>query len=232
MTENYSALDVGVLEWRPEQEIILGNNNKSQNSQEEAPVSTQTVKEYLIFKWHQYQVSNRKEKSKILDEIQGNTTMHRGAIIRLMNRKSKPEFRRGKGQSVNRYSDKSRVLLVGLWRDMGYLGSVRFKAAIPLWIGKWEHKELDAYILQELKMMSTSTIERILKPEKAKLRRRLNTGTKPSMSKIKTEVPIRDLGEEITEPGHCEVDCVAHCGIVHRGHASSSARRSEVTSIC
>jgi len=99
-----------------------------------------------------------------------------------------------------------------MWKDMGYLGARRMKAAIPKWIGKWENPNADDLVRGELKMMSESTIERSLKEEKARFRRLRNTGTKRSTSKIKTVIPIRDLGFEPTEPGHCEIDCVAHCG--------------------
>ncbi|MCI5127130.1 MAG: hypothetical protein D3907_01240, partial [Candidatus Electrothrix sp. AUS3] len=156
---------------------------------------------------------NRALKSKLIDEVQKNTGMHRKSILRLMNKKSKPQFKRGKGKSINSYSDEAKKLLIDLWVAMGRLGAVRMKAAIPLWIGSWKHKGLDNdYVKFELKSMSASTIERALKAEKAKHKRLLNTGTKPSASKSKVAIPIRDLENQPTEVGHCEIDCVAHCG--------------------
>jgi predicted DNA-binding transcriptional regulator AlpA len=109
-------------------------------------VSTQAVNEYLALIWEQYQVANSKFKSLLLDEVVKNTGLHRKAIIRLMNKKSAPLFRRGKGKSVNSYSKTAKKLLTKLWVDMGRLGSVRMKAAIPLWINNWKHKELDDYV--------------------------------------------------------------------------------------
>ena len=211
ITENHRALDVEGW-WQPEQGRILVNNDKNQNIPEVSPVSIQATREYLILLWKQYQGASKGLKSQLLDEVVKNTGMHRGSAVRLMSRTAEPEFKRGKGASVNSYSDKSKRLLKVLWKDMGYLGAVRLKPAILLWIKFWNHPDLDDYTVHELKQMSASTIERNLKEEKAKLRRRLNTGTKSIANKMKTLIPIRALGVMPLEPGHCEIDCVAHCG--------------------
>ncbi len=67
-------------------------------------------------------------------------------------------------------------------------------------------------IKNELLRMSAKSIDRFLVPAKADLKRRQNTGTKRGVIRLKTEVPIRDLAHTPTEPGHCEIDTVAHCG--------------------
>lgn len=176
-------------------------------------MSIQAIHEYLALIWAQYQEASKKVKTQLLDEIEKNVKMHRKASIRLMNSKTEPAFARGKGKSVNAYSDKSKTLLKKLWVDMGRMGSVRMKAAIPEWIDDWKCKDLlDDYTIFELKRMSASTIERTLKKDRADFRRQHNSGTKPSQSRIKTLIPIRDLEFQPKEPGHCEIDCVAHCG--------------------
>ena len=175
-------------------------------------MSIQAVREYLALLWGQYQGASKRSKSKLLDEIVRNTGMHRGSVKRLMKRATVPTFRRGTGASVNSYSDKAVRLLKVLWKDMGYMGAVRLQAAIQQWLKYWKQSEMDDHVFHELKQMSASTIERTLKKEKANLRRRTNTGTKSTKSKIKTLIPIRDLGVKPTIPGHCEIDCVAHCG--------------------
>ena len=92
------------------------------------------------------------------------------------------------------------------------MGAIRMKAAVQAWLINWKHSEIDDYTFHELKQMGASTLERELKKDKANLRRRLNTGTVPGKSKMKTLIPIRELGVMPTVPGHCEIDCVAHCG--------------------
>jgi hypothetical protein len=203
--------DMG-LKRRPEQGKIWEIHHKIPNFPEETPVSIQAVHEYLALIWAQYQEASKKVKSQLLDEIEKNVGMHRKASIRLMNSKKEPSFARGKGKSVNAYSDKSKILLKKLWVDMGRLGSVRMKAAISEWIDRWKCKDLDDYTVFEIKQMSASTIERTLKKSRTDFRRQRNTGTKPSQSKMKTLIPIRDFEFQPEVPGHCEIDCVAHCG--------------------
>lgn len=175
-------------------------------------MSAQAVREYIILIWFQYQNASKARKSDLIDEVAKNTGLHRGSVKRILGRRQKPAFKRGKGKSINAYTDASKRFLKELWKDMGYLGAVRMQSAIASWIDKWQHPDLDDRSRMELRQMSASTIERALKDEKAKLRRRLNMGTKGGESKFKTIVPVRDLEHRPEVPGHCEIDCVAHCG--------------------
>jgi hypothetical protein len=190
----------------------LDTYQNTQKTREVSLVSIQAVREYLALVWRQYQVASKGGKSELLNEIVKNVGLHRGSAKRLMNRRTEPKFRRGKGVSVNAYGNKSRQLLVALWKDMGYLGAVRMKGAIGQWLKFWKHPDLDDYTHHELKLMSASTLERILRKEKAQWRRRSNTGTQRAAGKVKTLIPIRDLAVKPDKPGHCEIDCVAHCG--------------------
>jgi hypothetical protein len=208
---NLKTPDIGLL-GQPEKEKIWDISHNSPVFPEVSLVSIQAIQEYLALLWHQYQDASRPVKSKILDEIEKNVKMHRKAAIRLMNKPEEPIFARGKGKSVNSYSDKSKALLKAFWEEQGRLGGVRTKASIPIWIDKWDKADMDDLTRFELLSMSESTVERTLKKPKAEFRRRQNTGTKPGTSKVKTLIPIRDLEFEPQEPGHCEIDCVAHCG--------------------
>ena len=63
----------------------------------------------------------------------------------------------------------------------------------------------------DLKAMRASTVDRILKPFRASLRRQQNTGTKPGRL-LKNIIPVKPLDFNITKPGAIEADSVAHCG--------------------
>jgi hypothetical protein len=76
------------------------------------------------------------------------------------------------------------------------------------------HGELDvsAGISKQLGEMSAATIDRLLKPYKAKAMRRPVSTTRPG-SLLKRSIPIRTFTDwEETVPGFLEVDLVAHCG--------------------
>jgi hypothetical protein len=95
---------------------------------------------------------------------------------------------------------------------MGYMCGFRMKAALPQWLPFYDHKACTETIREELLMMSSSTISQYLVEERAKLRRKMNTRIHRGVRKFITQVPIRDLEVSPSSPGHCEVDCVAHCG--------------------
>ena len=76
----------------------------------------------------------------------------------------------------------------------------------------YEHKDFNSELRSELLAMSTSTIHRYLADARSALRRKENCGTRKGPNKHIASVPIRPLGEMPQVPGHCEIDCVAHCG--------------------
>ena len=196
-------------EWR-----IVVFNHESKQKHEDEPVSTQTIREYLECLWKQYQKADRKTRGAILDEISRNLGIHRKSATRLMCRRYAPRSLQGfKGGRKRRYSELAKRHLERLWRAMGFMWPQRMKAALKDWLPHDDHPECSESVKVELLQMSASTIGRLLKEARAELRRRLNTGTKRAVRRFVTEVPLRNLGETPPQmPGHCEVDCVAHCG--------------------
>jgi hypothetical protein len=180
---------------------------------EVALVSTQAKREYLKVLWERYKKVSRKERSEILDEIVRNLAMHRKSAVRLMSRPYSPRIFQGfKGGRQRKYSSDAKKHLERLWRQMGYMGPVRMKAALPQWVPFDESPDCSESVRGEILRMSESTIRRLLTEERAALRRKMNTGTYRGVRKFITKVPIRDLGKTPEEVGHCEIDCVAHCG--------------------
>jgi hypothetical protein len=181
--------------------------------QEINPVSAQAIREYLELLWKQYQKSSKRARSIILSELERNLGLHRKSATRLMGRNYPPRSLQGfKGGRRRRYSERARHHLERLWRAMGYMWPLRMKAALPDWLAHDDSRDCDAEVRQELLAMSASTIGRLLETARNELRRKMNTGTRRGLRKYVTEVPIRNLGSTPQEPGHCEVDCVAHCG--------------------
>jgi len=200
-----------MVEGRPEWQILVGL--QTTKIPEVSPVSITAVREYVALLWAEYQEARRRRRSEILDELCRNLNIHRKSATRLMNAAVAPKLERGKGSGGRAvYSAQSRAALKVLWREIGYIGAARLKAAIPEWLPFFESVICDEAIRSELVRMSSATIERVLKNEKATLRRRLNTGTTRTKSRHLTQVPIKNFTQTPTQPGHCEVDCVAHCG--------------------
>jgi hypothetical protein len=173
-------------------------------------VGLDAVRQYIALLWRRYQsLKCREDKSIVLDELCRNLQIHRKSAIRLMTAESVPTLRRSPAARRFVYSEWAKEHLRRLWRKMGYLGSVRLAAALPDWLP--HYGECTVEIKGELLAMSARTIERILRDDKAALRRRMNTGTKRAKLLV-TSVPLRDFDFTPGTPGHVEADTVCHCG--------------------
>lgn len=91
--------------------------------------------------------------------------------------------------------------------------SKKLKAALPLWLPFYDtaYEPLSPDIKAQLLSMSPATIDRLLKPVRAKAGRKGLCGTRPG-SLLKNQIPIRTHHWDITQPGFMEADTVAHCG--------------------
>ena len=185
-------------------------DQEQQLTQGVTPVTIQSIREYVHRLWDQYQVAGRRTKSAILDELERNLGIHRKSANRLMTSEQAPSLGRSKGNRKRHYCESCIALLRQAWREMGYCNSKLLRAGLDGWLPFFDN--IDEIIKSKLLKMAASTMDIHLKDDKAKLRRRLNTGTRKSKSRHVTLVPIRDLENRPTEIGHCEVDLVAHCG--------------------
>ena len=103
--------------------------------------------------------------------------------------------------------------LTKIWLSTNQMCSKKLKAALPIWLPFYEAEycQLSEEAKNKLLVISASTIDRLLKPNKAKFKRQGLCGTKPG-SLLKNQIPIRTDNWDITKPGFCEADTVAHCG--------------------
>lgn len=158
-----------------------------------------------------YLKGNRATKKLILDELCHLKNCHRKHAIRLMTRtaigyRDKPSGRKKIYNSVNLSE-----ALKHLWLASDQMCGARLKAAIPLWL---PHFEMNPPLSNEDKLklltMSERTINRLLKPFRARYPKRLG-GTKPG-SLLKNQIAIKTDQWDESSPGFVEGDTVAHCG--------------------
>ena len=98
-------------------------------------MTTSAIREYVALLWGEYQGAKRQRRGEILDELSRNLTIHRKSATRLMNDKTAPKLARGKGSGGRPvYSAQSRAALKVVWKDTGYIGAARLKAALPEWL--------------------------------------------------------------------------------------------------
>src|SRR5580704_12935108 len=115
------------------------------------------------------------------------------------------------------YSQEAFYNLRKLWQLMGEMGSKKMKAALPEWIGFYEAEDFSESIKAELLKMSPATMDRNLKIFKVVAKRKRQTGTKPGNPLLKKIIPLKTFDWMVTEPGHTEMDTVAHCGFSMTG---------------
>lgn len=162
-----------------------------------------------------YKRATRREKSFILNEFCLTCGYHRKHAIRLLRTfkrftKPKPK-KRGKPSIYNKPSITEP--LKRIWLAANLPCSKRFKAIIPLWLPGYakEYGALELDVIKALRQISPPTIDRILKPIRAKHRTRGRCTTKPG-TLLRRQIPIKTNQWDETRPGFVEADTVAHCG--------------------
>jgi hypothetical protein len=159
-----------------------------------------------------YAKADRVGKGRILDEFCAVCEFHRKHAIRLLGHSGpRPGKRAGRPP---RYADPALLsVLRRIWLACDQMCSKRLKAALPLWLPHYEtsYGRLPEPLKARLLALSAATIDRLLKPLRARLGRRGLTGTKPG-TLLKTQIPLRTNHWDITRPGFLEADTVAHCG--------------------
>jgi hypothetical protein len=159
-----------------------------------------------------YVHSKRKGKSKILNELCDLYGYNRKYLLQVFNHLTGKKYSR---RGVCRVYEGKELLepLTCIWVGTDQLCGKRLKAAIALWLPAYEdsYGMLSPDIKAKLLKMSPATIDRLLKLNKAKYKKRGLCGTKPGYL-LKNQIPIKTDHWDVTRPGFMEADTVAHCG--------------------
>lgn len=171
-----------------------------------------TMSLYLHKMRERYQAANKAEKSRILDEFCATSSHHRKSAIRSLNTKPKPKKYHARGRKKVYKPENILEPLKTIWLAADQVCGQRLKQMLPLWLPFYEkhYEKLKPVIIEQLNMISSATIDRMLKPHRCNSRRGLG-GTKPG-SLLKTQIPISTEQWDNDIPGFVEADTVAHCG--------------------
>jgi hypothetical protein len=174
-------------------------------------MGTKSKRQYLEAIRARYRRVGKRYKTKILDEFCAVCGYHRKYAIRLL-RRAPPRRRRPPGPKP-KYDAAVCAVLKVLWLATDQLCSKRLKVALPLWLPYYEqiHGPLQPALRTKLLAASPATLDRLLRPVRARLGGKGLGGTKPG-SLLRQHIPIRTDSLDLTVPGHLEADAVAHCG--------------------
>lgn len=161
-----------------------------------------------------YLKASKKMKSRILDEFNAATKMHRKAAIRLLNRQDALEGRKTLGRP-RLYSLEAEMVLKTAWEVTDHLCSKRLQPFLPEMVKVLTRKgelKVSGKVESELTQMSASTIDRMLRRYAHGRKPRRFSTTKPG-TLLKNAIPVRTFSEwDEKQPGFLEADLVAHCG--------------------
>ena len=172
---------------------------------------------YLERIYARYRKASKEQKQKILDEFCEVCGYHRKHAIRLLKnrpRRSTQKRKQTAGRKPVYQVPEISEPLKKIWIASDYLCGKRLKAALPHWLPHYaeQHGALETSVYSALLKMSAASIDRVLKPIKAKhTGRRGLSGTKPG-TLLKNQIPIKTHHWDVTQPGFLEADTVAHCG--------------------
>lgn len=198
---------------------------------ETEPMTINERRKYLHKMWGRYREASRKEKGRLLDEMEFVTGMHRKALIRIVNgRLSRKKRQRERGSSYDvRVADAVRIIA----RSLDYPCAERLKPNLgwmAMHLAKHGEMRYETETLKKLGQISVSTLKRLLKKagrSDAKLAFRKPPRT--PRKHLRQAYPMRRIPWDIPDPGHFEVDLVVHSGEDNRGEYVHTIQMVDVT---
>jgi hypothetical protein len=169
--------------------------------------------EYLSAIRSRYLAATKSEKKAILDEFCDVCDYNRKYAIRVLRRlvpTSSASPKRQRGRKPKYHQPEILTFLKTLWIATNLACGKRLKAMIPNWLPHYLETLSDASRTL-LATISASTIDRLLKPQRAGQQKHGLSTTKPG-SILKHHIPIKTNQWDENKPGFLEADTVAHCG--------------------
>jgi hypothetical protein len=159
--------------------------------------------------------ASKAEKGRILDELCALTGWSRRHARRALGQAAEETPERARAARPRTYGRDVLEPLRRIWATLDAPAGKRlapFMSDIVEAMERWGELEVTPELRAKLLRVSAATIDRLLAPERRRLRVRGRSGTKPG-SLLKRQIPIRTFAEwDERVPGFCEVDLVAHDG--------------------
>jgi hypothetical protein len=180
-----------------------------------------SVKKLLLNKIKdKYKKAKKKDKAFIIDDVVELTNYKRKyAIHQLNNIKETTDKKKREGNN-KKYTEEIKEALVKVWYASNRICSKRLAGFLPEMVQIMHdknHLNLEDKNKKLLATISASSIDRLLKTERALKKRRGKSSTN-SVSLLQHKIAVKTFNsEEEKLPGKFEVDLVAHCGTTTDG---------------
>lgn len=176
----------------------------------------QASQQYLAEVRKEYGRGEERDRSRLLDEAEKRTGYNRKYLIRVLNREPKPELvKRRRRKRRAEYGAAVITALVELWDIFEQPCGQRLAAVLREQVERLRalgELRCSDVVAEQLKAISASTIDRLLRREKRV--RMLRRNRNPNAQRlIYQKVPVKVAAEwDTSEIGNLQVDFVAHCG--------------------
>ena len=178
-------------------------------------MSPRSKREYTETIQKRYKSASRREKRIILDEFCATVGYHRKYAITLLkrHRRFRKPIPKKRGPKPVYQKDEILMPLKRVWLAANLPCSKRLKAILPLWLPGYSRQfgMLPLEVIKALKHISSSTIDRLLKPVRSRYGKRGRSTTKPG-TLLRRQIPVGTNQWDESRPGFLEADMVAHCG--------------------
>ena len=182
-----------------------------------------------------YAKASKKQRGAMLDELCALAGYNRSYAARLLRNRARPAPRRGAARRGRRalYTGELLPALRKLWATLDGLCGKRLVAVMAETIAaleRFDELRLSDEQRRLLCSASAATLDRLLAPERRRLRLRGRSLTKPG-SLLKSQIPIRTFAEwDHGKAGFVEIDLVGHEGGDPRGEFAYSLCLTDVAS--
>ena len=182
-----------------------------------------------------YAKASKKQRGAMLDELCALAGYNRGYAARLLRHRARAAPRRGAARHGRRalYSGEPLPALRKLWATLDGLCGKRLVAVMAETIAaleRFDELRLSDEQRRLLCSASAATLDRLLAPERRRLRLRGRSLTKPG-SLLKSQIPMRTFAEwDHGKAGFVEIDLVGHEGGDPRGEFAYSLCLTDVAS--
>lgn len=195
-------------------------------------MSLKSRKELVKKAKKRYLSSDKKEKTKILDELCANTEMNRKYLMERLS----PKVDLNYANPINRkrrekYGSEVISKLKIIWETFDYPCGQNLEPMMKEYVEvleKWNEVSFSSEMKDKLISMSSSTIDRRLKRSKRFQKKKVFSTTKPG-GMLKSQIPIKTSSWDEKRPGFGELDTVAHCGASASGEFVNSLTFTDIS---
>ena len=178
------------------------------------PMSIEERRKYLKKMEPIYRRGGKRERGRLLDEMEVVTRMHRKSLTRLLRPGISLERKPWRGRRKRTYGPEVQDIVAVVWESLDYICAERITPRLletAQHLAHFGEIRLTPEIERQLGSISRATVARMM----GRLRQykpRLPQKGPSKANKVRRGIPMGRIPWDTADPGHFETDLVHHCG--------------------